>query len=258
LRVTSSATRSPTTRPVLPRTTSATSGFFFCGIIDEPVVCASAISTKPNSCVLQSTSSSAMRERCTARWPARRGARRGNPGRPWRRGGVARGRSKPRARGHGAVEGEGRPADGAAAEGDSFSRAQSSRRPRSRSSISTSTRGGGARGGWAARAAGGCTPGGACRPPLGAGDEREGEAVEGVAHSSQASRAQRRRSVATWSLRERPVCSFAPTSPSRAVRAASTFMCTSSFAASHTKVPARTSSRICPEPRCTWRRARRR
>ncbi len=27
----------PLTRPVLPRTSSATSGFFFCGMIDEPV-----------------------------------------------------------------------------------------------------------------------------------------------------------------------------------------------------------------------------
>ncbi len=39
------------TRPDLPRTTSATSGFFFWGIMDEPVAWASAISTKPNSCV---------------------------------------------------------------------------------------------------------------------------------------------------------------------------------------------------------------
>ena len=36
--------------PLLPRTSSATSGFFFCGIIDEPVANASSSSTKPNSC----------------------------------------------------------------------------------------------------------------------------------------------------------------------------------------------------------------
>ena len=29
--------RSPYTRPVLPRTSSATSGFFFWGMMDEPV-----------------------------------------------------------------------------------------------------------------------------------------------------------------------------------------------------------------------------
>jgi hypothetical protein len=35
--VVSSDTRLPTTRPVLPRTSSAMSGFFFCGIIELPV-----------------------------------------------------------------------------------------------------------------------------------------------------------------------------------------------------------------------------
>ena len=37
-RTVSIAIRSPYTRPVLPRTSSAISGFFFCGIIEEPVV----------------------------------------------------------------------------------------------------------------------------------------------------------------------------------------------------------------------------
>ncbi len=35
--VTSSPVRLPISRPVLPRTSSAMSGFFFCGSIDEPV-----------------------------------------------------------------------------------------------------------------------------------------------------------------------------------------------------------------------------
>ena len=34
----SSATRLPMTRRLLPRVSSATSGFFFCGISEEPVV----------------------------------------------------------------------------------------------------------------------------------------------------------------------------------------------------------------------------
>ena len=34
----SSAMRLPYTRPVLPRVNSATSGFFFCGMSDDPVV----------------------------------------------------------------------------------------------------------------------------------------------------------------------------------------------------------------------------
>src|SRR5213596_389416 len=62
----SSANSAPVTRPVLPRTSSATSGFFFCGIIELPVAKASGSSTKPNSSVAHSTSSSARRERCTA------------------------------------------------------------------------------------------------------------------------------------------------------------------------------------------------
>jgi hypothetical protein len=34
----SSATRLPITRALFPRTSSGTSGFFFCGMIDEPVL----------------------------------------------------------------------------------------------------------------------------------------------------------------------------------------------------------------------------
>ena len=33
----SRVTSEPYTRPVLPRTSSATSGFFFCGMMEEPV-----------------------------------------------------------------------------------------------------------------------------------------------------------------------------------------------------------------------------
>ncbi len=52
-------------RPALPRASSAMSGFFFCGNIDEPVAYASARRRKPNSSVDHSTISSPSRERCT-------------------------------------------------------------------------------------------------------------------------------------------------------------------------------------------------
>src|SRR5439155_602775 len=51
---------------VRPRTSSATSGFFFCGIIELPVAKPSGSSMKPNSSVAQSTSSSARRLKWTA------------------------------------------------------------------------------------------------------------------------------------------------------------------------------------------------
>jgi hypothetical protein len=61
---------SPASRPIavppLPRTSSATSGFSFCGIIDEPVDAFSGSRTKPNSAVDQRTISSPIRERCCA------------------------------------------------------------------------------------------------------------------------------------------------------------------------------------------------
>ena len=57
--------RSPISRPALPRASSAMSGFFFCGSIDEPVEYASARRRKPNSSVDHSTISSPRRERCT-------------------------------------------------------------------------------------------------------------------------------------------------------------------------------------------------
>ena len=54
------------TRPALPRTSSGTSGFFFCGMMLEPVQKASGSSTKPNCCEVQITSSSHQRDRWTA------------------------------------------------------------------------------------------------------------------------------------------------------------------------------------------------
>ena len=62
---TSSATRCPITRPLLPRTSSGTSGFFFCGMIELPVQKRSASETNAKRGLDHSTSSSAKRDRCT-------------------------------------------------------------------------------------------------------------------------------------------------------------------------------------------------
>ena len=54
------------TRPVLPRVSSATSGFFFCGMSELPVVKASLIVMNSNSLEAHRITSSLSRERCTA------------------------------------------------------------------------------------------------------------------------------------------------------------------------------------------------
>ena len=64
LRTVSSDIRSPYTRPVFPLTSSAMSGFFFCGMIDEPVVKLSESSMNLNSQLDHSTISSENLERC--------------------------------------------------------------------------------------------------------------------------------------------------------------------------------------------------
>ena len=55
--------REPYTRPALPRTSSATSGFFFWGMMDEPVEYASSNSANLNSHEHHRIISSAKRER---------------------------------------------------------------------------------------------------------------------------------------------------------------------------------------------------
>src|SRR3954452_7537249 len=57
--------RLPRKRPDFPRASSATSGFFFCGMIDDPVAQASSSRAQPNSVDVQSTTSSPNRDRCT-------------------------------------------------------------------------------------------------------------------------------------------------------------------------------------------------
>ncbi len=56
----------PMIRPLLALTSSAASGFRFCGMIEEPVVKRSERRMKPNPADDQMTISSAKRERCTA------------------------------------------------------------------------------------------------------------------------------------------------------------------------------------------------
>lgn len=63
LRVASRPVRLPMRRPDLPRASSAMSGFFFCGMIDDPVEKASCRVTKENSFVFQMMISSAIRDR---------------------------------------------------------------------------------------------------------------------------------------------------------------------------------------------------
>src|SRR3569833_795746 len=58
-----SAIKSPLTRPVLPRTSSGTSGFFFCGMMDEPVQKRSGRWMKSNCAEDHRINSSEKRER---------------------------------------------------------------------------------------------------------------------------------------------------------------------------------------------------
>ena len=55
----------PMTRPALPRINSQASGFFFCGIREEPDVTRSESSTKLDSPLLKIIISSAKRDKCT-------------------------------------------------------------------------------------------------------------------------------------------------------------------------------------------------
>ena len=74
-----------------------------------------------------------------------------------------------------------------------------------------------------------------------------------AASRSTARRVHSRRSVATWSLRERPVWSLPPTLPTRSVSSVSRFMWTSSRAGSQAIAPASTSSRRPTSPRSRTR-----
>src|SRR6056300_17438 len=60
------ATFAPKIRPTLARINSAAAGFFFCGMMDEPVENRSERVTKRNCAEDQITNSSAKRDKCIA------------------------------------------------------------------------------------------------------------------------------------------------------------------------------------------------
>ncbi len=92
-------------------------------------------------------------------------------------------------------------------------------------------------------AAGGCSRAGRRRRPRSARPSSTSwSAMTSVATPVRRRRHHRRRSVATWSLRLRPVCSLAPTSPASSVTRRSMAVCTSSSPAAKTKRPSATSS----------------
>ena len=134
-----SATIAPRMRPILARISSAASGFFFCGMIEEPVEKASESVTKRNWTVDQITSSSASRLRCMAQMLAEERNSSAKSRSLTASSEFAAGRSKPSAC---AVAwrsmGKDVPASAAAPSGHSFMRARASRkRLASRPSIST-------------------------------------------------------------------------------------------------------------------------
>ena len=126
-------------RPLFPRTSSAASGFRFCGMIDEPVVNLSDSEMKANCGVVHNTISSAKRDRCTAQIAAVESVSRTKSRSETLSREFAVGRSNSRAC---AVIcrsiGKDVPANAAAPNGHSFARRRAScSRPRSRPIIST-------------------------------------------------------------------------------------------------------------------------
>ena len=66
---------------------------------------------------------------------------------------------------------------------------------------------------------------------------------------SMASRINKRKSVATWSLRERAVCNRLPASPTSSISRRSMLKCTSSSSSRQVKSPCVISCEICCKPR---------
>src|ERR1043165_4942267 len=130
---------SPTARAAWPRVNSSTSGFFFCGMRDEPVAIASGSSTYEASSLLKKIKSSAMRERCESSIAATNkysaaNSRSETASSEWR---VARAKPSERASASRSI-GNGVPASAPEPSGHSSPRLTASRRrDRSRASIST-------------------------------------------------------------------------------------------------------------------------
>ena len=131
-----------------------------------------------------------------------------------------------------------------------------SRSARGRGGTSRTRRAGGGTGRRAARAGGACSRAAASR-----GGARPARPAPSISSSSSAraarewARTSRATSVATWSLRERAVCSLPPTGPTSSVRRRSTAMWMSSSAGSTRNESEATSSRTRASPRSSSARS---
>src|SRR6266545_1978171 len=217
-------------RPVLPRASSATSGFFFCVMIDEPVAKESSSSTQPNDGVVQIMISSPSRDRCT---PVSAATKRNS---------AAKSRSEtasiefcaaaenPSSRATSAgSSGNEEPASAPDPSGQMAARRSQSRsRSRSRSNAWTCASSwwpntiGWAGCRWVKPGAGVPTWRAACSTSASTSSTRR------AATPRTRSRRYSRRSVATWSLRDRPARSLPPSAPTRSSRPRSRAVCTSS------------------------------
>ena len=207
-------------RPALPRASSAMSGFFFCGSIDEPVLYASARRRKPNSSLVHSTISSPRRDR----WTCVSAATNSASATKSRSDTASSELSKRRANPSSAAVLSGSSGQARARERTGTERrhvgARRSRRATARRRVRRprSARGSGGRAAPAGRAAGGCSRGGRRPPPTPRAPSSTSCSRWTCAATAVPSRRRNSRSaVATWSLRLRPVCSLAPAAPASSV-----------------------------------------
>ncbi len=246
--------RLPMRRPDLPRASSAMSGFFFCGMIDEPVEKASWRVTKENSFVFHRMISSATRDRLTpiiavTKANSATKSREAVPSIELATEPCSKPRSAATASGSRPSED---PASAPEPYGDTAVR---SSHCRSRSASL-------ARGWTWARTWCAKRTGWACWRWV-----RPGIATSGCASARPTrascssairppmirawSRRYMRKSVAIWSLRERPARSLPPRSgPTRSSRPRSSAVCTSSSATVPVKLPSATSAASLSSPSC--------
>ena len=245
------------TRPWLARVRPRP-GFFFCGSIDEPDVNASESSTKPISSLAHRTSSSPRRESARTAWPRHAGSPPAHPAIATLSRLLGVGRVNPRSSAvwSGDRSGIRRPTAPPTQVGiRPATRRAPDRSAAGRGSASARRPAGDAPAAPAARAADACSRAGACR----------GAARPGPSRTPASPRAQRplcdRRhragtaatSVATWSLRLRPVCSRRPGSPTSSVSRRSTAVWMSSSEGRTMNVPSRNSASTRASPSAIWR-----
>src|SRR5450830_446380 len=233
-------------RPALPRASSATSGFFFCGMMLDPVEYASSGVTKPNSLVAHRMTSSASRDRSTAIIAATNAnsatmSRLAVPSIEFSTG-PAKPSSAATAAGSRPSE---EPASAPEPYGERAAReSQSTHRSTSRiSGHACASRWCASSTGWAC-----CM---CVRPGIGASPAAAACPMNASTTSSTSpprpracSRRYMRTSVAIWSLRERPARSLPPSSPpARSMRPRSRAVWTSSSSGAGRKAPDATSAR---------------